>query len=389
MRWDTVGERLGIHTRRLIEPKIPNRRFYSLSVACKCLGRVGLSLSFCRRAFFHAPSYRYILNFALSGNNLKAVVDLPHNTFRPFNNAKTCLMVLEKGIPQQPQILMAVAEEMGHDHQGQPKYRLDPATNHVTEDIWDDLEVIREELKSPFSPTNTLTFHVGAGDITDRYFVPRYYWDNPNHRLRQPEGTEPLLLGELLEKGVIEAYNGHGSPSSVYKGQGEIPYIRVADIVNWELYRNPTSYVPRHVFESVRGERGVRIQEEDIVFVRRGSYRIGTVAMASPHDRDVLLTGELVIMRVVDQDNEYSIDPYYLLYLLSHWYTQEQIPQKVFIETTLPNIGGRWQELKLPWSTDPEVRQSVSEKVRRTVQSKWQALTNLYELRAEFGNITT
>ena len=339
--------------------------------------------------FFHAPSYRYVLGFALSGNNLKAVIDLPHNTFRPFNNAKTCLMVLEKGVPQQPQILMAVAEEMGHDHQGQPKYRLDPATNRVTDNIWDDLEIIREELKSPYSPANNLTFHVNVEDIKEQVYVPRYYWDNPNHTLKQPEGTEPLQVGELLRAGVIEAYKGHGSPSSAYKGQGDIPYIRVSDIVNWELYRNPTTHVPRHVFESIRGERGVRLQEEDIVFVRRGSYRIGTVAIASPYDRDVLLTGELVIIRVVVQDNEYSIDPYYLLYLLSHSYTQEQIPQKVFIETTLPNIGDRWQGLKLPWAADPEVRQRVSERVRRAVQSKWQALTNLDELRAEFGNITT
>ena len=87
--------------------------------------------------------------------------------------------------------------------------------------------------------------------------------------------------------------------------------------------------------------------------------------------------------------NEYGIDPYYLLYLFSHSYTQEQIYQKVFLETTLPNIGDRWQELALPWATDPDVRRTVSERVRNTVQSKWQALTNIDKLRAEFGNITT
>ena len=338
--------------------------------------------------FFHAPSYRYVLDFALAGNNVKAVVDLAHNTFRPFNNAKTCLMVLEKGVPQQPQILMAVAEEMGHDHQGQPKYRLDPATSHVTDDIWDDLEIIREELKEPYSPSNKLTFHVDAEDIEDRIYVPRYYWDNPNHTLKQPDGTEPLQVGELLREGVIEAYKGHGSPPSVYKGQGDVPYIRVSDIVNWELYRNPTSYVPKHVADRIRGN-GVRLQQEDVVFVRRGSYRIGTVAMASPYDKDVLLTGELVVLRVKQRANEYGIDPYYLLYLLSHSYTQQQIYQKVFVETTLPNIGARWQELELPWVADADVRQGVSERVRSAVQSKWQAVASLAELRAEFGDLTT
>ncbi len=339
--------------------------------------------------FFHAPSYRYILNFTLSGNNLKAVIDLPHNTFRPFNNAKTCLMVLEKGVPQQPQILMAVAQEMGHDHQGQPKYRLDPVTSRVTNEIWDDLAIIRRELGQPHSPDNKLTFNVNIEDIKNQIYVPRYYWDNPSQTLKRPEGVEPLLVSRLLDERIIEVYQGHGSPQSVYKGQGEIPYIRVADIVNWELYRNPTSYVPRHVFELIRGKDGVVLRQEDIIFVRRGSYRIGTVAMASPYDKDILLTRELLVLRVMQENNEYGIDPYYLLYLLSHSYTQEQIYQKVFIETTLPNIGNRWQELSLPWATAPNVRRTVSKRVRNAVQSKWQALKNLDELQAEFGNITT
>ena len=86
-------------------------------------------------------------------------------------------------------------------------------------------------------------------------------------------------------------------------------------------------------------------QKEDILFVRRGSYRIGTVAMASPFDEQVLLTEELVVLRVKERVNPYGIDPYYLLYLLSHKYTQAEISQIVFIETTLPNISERWQEL--------------------------------------------
>ena len=90
-----------------------------------------------------------------------------------------------------------------------------------------------------------------------------------------------------------------------------------------------------------------------------------------------------------DRDNRWGIDPYYLLYLLSHTFTQGQMYQKVFLETTLPNIGGRWQELELPYATDPDVRRQVSERVRDAVQSKWRALMDLNELREEFGDITT
>ena len=165
------------------------------------------------------------------------------------------------------------------------------------------------------------------------------YW------IEHAEGITPIPLQRLLDEGIVEWYPGHGSPPSEYKGVGPIPYIRVSDVVNWELYRNPTTGVPRHVYERIKGRKGVSLQEGDIVFVRRGSYRIGTVAMASPFDGEVLLTREFVVLRVVQPINDYGIDQHYLIYLLSHQFTQDQIEQKVFIDTTLPNISERWKEL--------------------------------------------
>ena len=39
--------------------------------------------------------------------------------------------------------------------------------------------------------------------------------------------------------------------------------------------------IPYDVYKSVKGPNGVNLQKEDILFVRRGSYRIGSVAMIS------------------------------------------------------------------------------------------------------------
>ena len=47
--------------------------------------------------YFHAPNARYVLDYMRKGNNFLAIIDLAHNTFRPYNNAKTLLLVLEKG----------------------------------------------------------------------------------------------------------------------------------------------------------------------------------------------------------------------------------------------------------------------------------------------------
>ena len=69
--------------------------------------------------YLHAPSKKYVLQYLRKNNNIVAVIDLPHNTFRPYCNAKTCLIVLQKDKPQQENILMGVAEQMGHDHKGE------------------------------------------------------------------------------------------------------------------------------------------------------------------------------------------------------------------------------------------------------------------------------
>ncbi len=340
---------------------------------------------------FHAPNSRYVLNHIKQGNNIKAIVDLAHNTFRPHNNAKTLLIVLQKGISQQENIVMAVTEEIGHDHQGRTLYRFDPSTHRFTDEVWDDTKIVQNELQDKYNPDNSYVFNVRAKDIVKDIFVPRYYWQKRTQSIltdAEKAGYEPIRIQKMLDDGIITAYAGYGSPPSGFKGRGDIPYIRVADIVNWELYKNPTSGVPREIYEKIKGKK-IDLKPEDIIFVRRGSYRIGTVAMVSPFDTEVLLTSELVILRVVKPENEYNIDPYYLIYMLSHEITQRQLPQKIMIDTTLPNIADRWKELYLPVMKDKAEVVKVSERIRSAFQSKWKAQEEIAKLRSEFGGLTT
>lgn len=340
-------------------------------------------------SIFHLQSYRYVMQFILTGNNVRAVVDLPHNTFRPHNNAKTCLLVLQKNRAQQPHIVMAVAEEMGHDHDGRTLYRYDEELDHPTEEIWDDLSIIRSELVNPLNEENKYTFVVDADSLKDDIYVPRYYWTGLKAKADDEDRFETVTIQQLIDEGVLEAFEGHGSPPSEFKGKGTVPYIRVSDVVNWELYRNPTSSVPEHVYRAVKGKNGVTLNTGDVILVRRGSYRIGTVAMASPFDTDLLLTKELVVLRVVEPSNEYGIDPYYLIYLLSHQKTQAQVAHKTFLDTTLPNIGNRWRELTLYIEKKSSARDEIRNQVMEAIEAKWSALQRIHDLRERLGALTT
>lgn len=329
---------------------------------------------------FHAPSLGYVRQFLLRGNSVRAVVDLPHNTFRPHCNAKTCVLVLTKGATQQDRVVLATPAEMGHDHTGRALHR--PGSDA----LWDDLAEVLTEIEAPTSPTNQHVFVVPWRDINPDLLVPRCY-RAVRDRPAMPEGYRGVSLGELVADGALAAWDGHGSPRSPEKGRGGVPYIRVSDIVNWELYRNPVTGIPESEYQRVMG-RGTPPEPGDVIFVRRGSYRIGTVAMASPRDRQVLLTKELLTLRVAP-DNPHGLTPFYLLAALSLKVVQDQIPDLVCIDTTLPTIGDRWKHLILPLPSNPEDAAKIGGEVEASIREKWSAQDRIDRLREHLGEMTT
>jgi type I restriction enzyme M protein len=348
-------------------------------------GTMGIVLP---ETFFHAPRARPVMQF-MENHNIKWVIDLPHNTFRPHNNAKCIIIVLQKNTKQSKNINFAVAEEMGHDHQGKEIYRWDPITQRVDkEQTWDDIKLIIEENRKS---KKKYIFSVDSKQVKDRnIFVPRYYWETRDKEVEEIAKAKKLKLisiKQLINEGVIKHFDGHGSPPAEYKGRGDISYIRVKDIVNWEVYKDPTSSIPENIYKKMKGENK-NLNVGDILYVRRGSYRIGSVAMVSPHDTNVLLTREILVLRVVE-NNKYGLTPHYLLYLLSHRLVAMQAFNKVLIETTLPNIANRWQELKLPLFIDEDMAKTVTTQIEEVIKAKWSAIEKLHEVKGVHGELVT
>lgn len=340
-------------------------------------GTVGLILP---ETYFHAPSTKFVRDM-MTKHNVVALVDLPHNTFRPFNNAKCVVILFQKNRPQQKQIKMVVAEEMGHNHQGKPLFRYNSESHTVSEDLWDDLADAIKELRQD-SPAH-YTFDVQAPDVKDSdIYIPRFYWPPLVKDLEKPHGRdiEWKTVNDLVREGALSQRAGHGSPPAQYKGKGSYPYIRVKDIINWEIYRDPTAMIPQGEFEKLT--KKFPLLFEDVVYVARGSYRIGDVAIVGPDDQNVALTREIQILRV-NKTNKSGLTPYYLLYLLSTKVVAQQTRARVFLDTTLPNIGDRYMDIALPWDKDPEVRNELSERVRGMLEDKWKAMANIRALRNE------
>lgn len=146
--------------------------------------------------------------------------------------------------------------------------------------------------------------------------------------------------------------------------------------MQWQIYKDPTALIPESEYNRLyKAEK--QLKEKDILYVSRGSYRIGSVAMASPYDLKCILTREIKVIRLLKQDNKYGITAEYLLYALSHQLVAAQSHNKVFIDTTLPNIAKRWTEIKIPVFENVNKFNQIKELAKKIVKQQWNALKEI------------
>lgn len=382
-KWDKNGK-----TNKLKDSENPQILFLERNIQLlRNGGRMAIVLP---ESYLHAPSVRYVIKHFAENNNVFAVIDLPHNTFKPNCNAKCVVLFIEKGKPQQEKITMGIVEEMGHNQQGKPMYRLNKDKTVLTNEIWDDTGIVVEEFKHPDDKNNRLVFTVNSSDIVNYLYVPRYYWTKNIERLPEEARNENCTLisvQQLIDEGIIKKYKGHGAPPSEFKGKGDVYYVRAGDIVNWDIYRNPMSSVPYEIYKSevLDKEKKVKLEANDILFVKEGSYRVGDVALLSPYDTGIFLNHHTLVFKVAKKNNKYGIDPYYLLYLFSHRLTKMQLYNKIMIDTTMPNIGERWTELYLPISNDSEKIQSIKSQLKKTFEKRWEVQKEFDEIKTKYS----
>lgn len=354
-------------------------------------GKLGIILP---ETYFHAPKQHDALNLMFKGNNIMWVIDLPHNTFRPYNNAKCIAIIIQKGVSQQEYINMAVAEYIGHDHNGNVIYK------EGTKELLDDTIQIIREIKERNSNNGDLinsyekphTFKVKASEvIKKKILVPRYYWKEKEEEIEKEAKLSDISLvslDTLIKKGIIKCFDGNGSPESKFKGLGDIPYVRVKDIVNWQVYTDVTSLIPESEYNRLY-KKEKQLYPKDILYVRRGSYRIGSVAMVSPYNTKCILTREILVIRMLQNNNEYNITPEYLLYALSHKLSWEQAENKIFMDTTLPNIAERWKEIKIPIFNKPQEMKKIKDYMEDIINKNWESTKGIHLLKEKFNVFNT
>ena len=326
---------------------------------------------------FGNPSDRYIWSFLLQNSQIEAIISTPSDTFQPHTHFKTSVMILKKCKPEKDySIFMSIPATCGHNKNGKEIYKLNKDGGFILDEnknkiIDDEIHFVANQYNNFKKGTLTENSHLGFGlnysEIKNWIFIPDYY--DPELRqeidnLEKSKLFEVKTIGELTKNKEIQVKRGNEIGSQFY-GKGDIPFIRTSDIVNWELKIDPIKCVPEEIYEQYKKQQDV--QENDILFVKDGTFLIGRSAIITEQDEKIIIQSHLLKVRV---SKESKINAFYLLYLLNTPIVQKQIAKYTFIQGTISTVGDRFNELRLPIHKDLEKIKKISNEVKDIIETK-------------------
>ncbi|MHC4459824.1 MAG: N-6 DNA methylase [Planctomycetota bacterium] len=337
-------------------------------------GRLGIVLP---ESIVSNKSYRNVVEYLLKNADIHAVIGMPEALFKTSGkggtHTKTCLLVATKNGAKRTRnsetVFMAEAKWCGQDSRA----RIIP--HNDLPDISDNFVAYRNKKLTKLS---NLGFVVDKERIFGGVLCPRYYDPQAKEELKGLENTHTLLsISQLIAEGVVSIATGDEVGKLAY-GTGTIPFIRTSDISNWELKSNPKHAVSHDIYNGLRKKQDV--QPGDILMVKDGTYLIGTCAIVTEIDREILYQSHIYKIRV--NSNPYDINPYLLLAILSSKIVQKQIRSKQFTQDIIDSLGERIKELILPVSKSKKARDRITSLVQQAVNKRIEARESAKEARA-------
>jgi type I restriction enzyme M protein len=324
-------------------------------------GRLGMVLP---ESILSNKSYRHVMEYLFQHSDVRAVIGMPESLFKTSGkggtHTKTCLLIAEKGTARSKNVFMAEAKWCGHDSRARAIPHNDLPSIAATFSLF--------RKGKPFSKS-TLGFTLKRSDVSGNVLCPRYYDPQISVDLEGLEQTHSLVtFDDLASQGVLSVATGDELGKLAY-GTGNIPFIRTSDISNWELKADPKHGVDRKLYESLKHKQDVR--EGDVLMVKDGTYLIGTCAIISDADTEIIYQSHLFKIRV--NPNDLGLTPYLLLAILSSPVVQRQIRAKQFTQDIIDSLGERLYELVIPIPLSDDVKKSVSDMVRRSVKLRIEA----------------
>lgn len=196
-------------------------------------------------------------------------------------------------------------------------------------------------------------------------WTPKYSYPLYVNTLKAIQNKWPTVcIGEIanLKKGDeagSESYIGY-----LDKREGDVPFVRTSDIINYEIDTYPDFYIPEEIYNELNQD----FKEGDILFTKDG--KIGMVGMITKSDKAIISSG-FVGMRLNNKAITYGITPEYLFLSL----TIKEIgiyasKRRTVVASTIPHLREeRIKEIEIP-IIDSRSIQEITEMVKRAFSLK-------------------
>lgn len=360
-------------------------------------GRLAIVLP---ETFLFSSSFRWFVDWLCRTYTVTHIVDVPMVAFEEFCRAKTCLVFVRKQAPQpRHQIIMSAPRSIGQDRNGNPLFLLNDLGERLQGELDNEMaDAVRHLEGLEYSETRTV--RQGRRSTPDRFafpvdqetarargvLVPRFWWrvdtDAALHAWAREHPSDPMTLGAMYDSGILETFDGHGSPPGHSRRTGDVPYVKVTDLKNWRINENPTNFIHRDLAARLR-RGGVDLRYGDLLTPARASSNIGQYSMVLPWQTHVVVTKEVLIIRVVH--NTDGIDPFLLLALFSLKVVQDQYANLALMQTNREHLGDHWREVVVPIPKTAEARAAVAQPVREYFEGIIRARESYDQLLKVFG----
>ncbi|MFW9779456.1 MAG: N-6 DNA methylase [Candidatus Heimdallarchaeota archaeon] len=362
-------------TTSLLDSQPPQILFIELALSLlKDDGRLGIVLP---DGIFGNPTDRYILEYLQTHSKILGIISCSPLTFLPFTHTKTSLLFLQKKKKVESyDFFMAIANNVGHDKNGKPSYKLDAHGNVLKNG--NGFPILNDDFPEIISRFNLFTqvktldhSHLGfsfpSTSLRNNILIPEYYNPEIDTELSELERTgdyQLFTIERLVQEGIIEIRRGHEIGSKFY-GTGSIPFVRTSDLINWEINIDPKKQVSEEIYLQYKQKQDIR--EGDILFVSDGTFLIGKSAMITKRDTKIIIQSHLKKIRVIERN---FLDEYILLWALNTEIVQKQVKSKTFVQSTISTLGERMFELILPVPKALQRREELSREIRTIIEQK-------------------
>lgn len=336
-------------------------------------GRLGIVLP---ESLFGSPSYAHIVDWLTTKARVLAVAAMPEPLFKTGGKSgthtKVCILVLQK-LPvreKSKEVFMADAKWCGHDSRGnETLLKLPDGTKKLLDDIPVIADRYRDYKLGVRGDFDHLGFVQPRSGLIDNILIPKYYDPELRHDLDRLEETHVLLrIGDLVDDEALAITTGVEVGKMAY-GTGPIPFIRTSDLSNWELKADPKHGVSEEIYASLKEQYPAKfdVRAGDIFIVKDGTYLVGTSAVVSDLDTQILYQSHLFKVRVSKVE---VIDPWLLFAAFNSPIVKRQIRARRFTQDIIDTLGGRLVEIQVPVPRDEVKASRIATEIRDAIQER-------------------